>query len=246
MYVGRDPHVYIDKYTITGKIDFIFSPSELDMKRCFGHTALHSGKDAMLNIGLFRLRMRKLLGRILNYGELNKDYPAVYADVVLDMPPGSNEYSDALLREIWELAAGDKAEVIYYNVTTMDRGHMYATADYIADLWKVSDEKQQIRCVFSEMAENEFGENFEKRAVNFSVMMDNNESFSVDMEAYYNMYMQTDFISDEVTAYTNISQYGEVVERCIQKNYSDPLPIDFYSDLYLFYELNEYNKAREK
>lgn len=63
-----------------------------------------------------------------------------------------------------------------------------------------------------------------------------------DMQAYYDVYIQTGFISDEVRAYTNNSQYGNIVRKCIQDQLFTPVPIDFYSDLYMFYEMNEYIK----
>lgn len=173
--VSAEPDMFKKKFTITGKIDFIFSPSESNKKSCFSHTALHSGKDAMLNIGIFRLRMRKLLGKILNYGELNEGHSPMYTDIVLDMPPGNDEYSDALLREINELVNDKKTQVIYYNLTTMDRGHMYATAEYIADLLEVYDENPQICCVFSEISENELGEKFDKLDQNFSDVIGKNK-----------------------------------------------------------------------
>lgn len=67
-----------------------------------------------------------------------------------------------------------------------------------------------------------------------------------DMKAYYDMYVQTEFISDEVVAYTNDSQYGDIVRKCSTSLLSNPIPIDFYSDLYMFHEFNEYMKEKEK
>ncbi len=163
---------------ITGKIDFIFSPSESGMKRCFGHTALHSGRDATLNIGLFRLRMRKLLGKICNYGQLNEEYEPLYTDVVVDMPPGSDEYADALLSEIRELASNSKIKLIYYSLTTIDRGHLYATVDYIQNLVQATDRKQEICCVFSEMSENEFQNDYKKLNECFSAVAEEYKDFS--------------------------------------------------------------------
>lgn len=179
------------KYNIAGRIDFIFSASNSNEKRPFSHTAVRSANDAVINIGLFRLRMRKLFRKILNYGKLIEGNPLTYTDVVLDMPPGSDEYSDALLREIRELADEKKeVEITYYCLTTMDRGHMYATADYIGELQSEIHENQKVCCVFSEMSENELGNDYEKLAKNFSDVIDNNEQFfeysKEDWEYYAN------------------------------------------------------------
>lgn len=66
---------------------------------------------------------------------------------------------------------------------------------------------------------------------------------TTDMKSYYNLYIQTDFISDEVAVYTNTEKYGKIVEKCIQGKLTDPIPIDFYSDLYMFYVFNEKNRS---
>ena len=61
-----------------------------------------------------------------------------------------------------------------------------------------------------------------------------------DLESYYELYIQSDFICNEVSTYTNDRYYGQVVKMCgngTLKN--DGIPIDYYSDLYLFYEIDQ-------
>lgn len=67
-----------------------------------------------------------------------------------------------------------------------------------------------------------------------------------EINSYYDLYIQTDFIGDEVRAYTNESKYGEIVRKCISRELYSPIPIDFFSDLYMFYEMNEYIKQMDE
>lgn len=67
-----------------------------------------------------------------------------------------------------------------------------------------------------------------------------------EIDSYYDLYIQTDFIGDEVRAYTNESKYGEIVRKCNSKELYSPIPIDFFSDLYMFYEMNEYIKQMDE
>lgn len=67
-----------------------------------------------------------------------------------------------------------------------------------------------------------------------------------EIDSYYDLYIQTDFIGDEVRAYTNESKYGEIVRKCNSNKLYSPIPIDFFSDLYMFYEMNEYIKQMDE
>lgn len=61
-----------------------------------------------------------------------------------------------------------------------------------------------------------------------------------DLESYYELYIQTDFICNEVSTYTNDRYYGQVVKMCEKGTLkNDGIPIDYYSDLYLFYEIDQ-------
>ncbi len=65
----------------------------------------------------------------------------------------------------------------------------------------------------------------------------------LDIDSYYDLYIQTDFIGDEVRAYTNESKYGEIVRKCNSNKLYPPIPIDFFSDLYMFYEMIKASKG---
>lgn len=66
------------------------------------------------------------------------------------------------------------------------------------------------------------------------------------MENYGDMYIQSDFLIHETASYTEYSRYGRIVEKCHNNEYEKgAIPIDFYSDLYLFYELNQHTLMAE-
>lgn len=166
---------YTNQHNITGKIDFIFLPSEAEKKNSFNHARIHSKRDVTLNATVFRMRMKELFQTILRYGQQIEGQPPMYTDVVLDMPPGGDVYSGELLKEIEALSSKEKIDIRYYNLTTIERGHMYTTVEHIAQLLEAGIEEKAIYCVFTEMVENEFAKdrkgkdknNYEKLAKNF-------------------------------------------------------------------------------
>lgn len=154
-----------NRYIINGKIDFIFSSSDGRDKDCFKHS-MHSANSTMIDIGVFKLRIRYLLRQIASYGRLYEAVSPKYTDVVIDMPPGTDEYANALLEEIREFADQNrrKISVLYYNMTTLDRGHIYATVEHIADLLggsKRISANHPVFCVMTEQVKEEYGSNLE-------------------------------------------------------------------------------------
>ncbi len=113
---------YESGYSINGYVDFIFSSADSESKDWFRHT---QGKIAA---GVYSYRMDALLHRLINRGVVNKEKIGDYSDVVIDMPPGYDEYSDILLELLRKMAEeNEKLKLHYYAVTTADIGHQYLT-----------------------------------------------------------------------------------------------------------------------
>lgn len=109
-------------YSINGYVDFIFSSADSERKDWFRHT---QGKIAA---GVYSYRMDALLHRLIDRGVVNDGKIGDYADIVIDMPPGYDEYSDILLELLRRMAEeNEKLKLHYYAVTTADMGHQYLT-----------------------------------------------------------------------------------------------------------------------
>lgn len=202
-------------YAKVGKIDFIFSPPKSEDKKIFGQGVSHGNEDVVLNKAIFRLRMRNLLEQIITYGKMNESSNVQYTDIILDMPPGSDEYADALLKEVNQIVVKNKEiEAVYYVMTTTDRGHMYATADYIISLLNhhLFDEAIKICCVFTEMFKDELGETLSKlselskEAAGILFNRIAELKGTKDIEYYINRY------SEEFYETTHLVGYNEALE----------------------------------
>lgn len=109
-------------YAINGYIDFILSSADSERKDWFRHT---QGKIAA---GVYSYRMDALLRRLIIRGVVNDEEIGDYSDIVIDMPPGYDEYSDILLELLRRMAEENaKLKLHYYAVTTADIGHKYLT-----------------------------------------------------------------------------------------------------------------------
>lgn len=147
-------------YGVDGRVDFIFSSSDAKDKYCFEHS-MNSSSSSMMDIGIFRVRIRHLLKFLVTYGQSN-GAKRKYTDIVFDMPPGTDEFANALLAELREFVRneGSRIEVEYYNVTTADLGHLYTTEEHIAELLggsKRLGDIQNVSCVLNELSQDEFG-----------------------------------------------------------------------------------------
>lgn len=109
-------------YAINGYVDFILSSADSESKDWFRHT---QGKIAA---GVYSYRMDALLRNLLIRGVVNQERIGDYSDIVIDMPPGYDEYSDILLELLRKIAEEDeKLKLHYYAVTTEDIGHKFLT-----------------------------------------------------------------------------------------------------------------------
>lgn len=107
---------------INGYLDFILSSANSESKDWFRHT---HGKIAA---GVYSYRMDVLLRNLLNRGRVIEGRPGDYWDIVIDMPPGYDEYSDILLELLRKIAAENTVvRLHYYGVTTEDIGHKILT-----------------------------------------------------------------------------------------------------------------------
>lgn len=124
---AEDP-VAPPEYVMNGYIDFVLTAAKSEDKDWFRYRK-HDGKIAP---GIFVNRMAKLMDYVLLHNatvaedddRTNKPL-GQYGHVVVDMPPGYDEYSDMLLEVLRRLATNDKrVKLHYYHVTTDDIGHM--------------------------------------------------------------------------------------------------------------------------
>ncbi|MCI8967815.1 MAG: hypothetical protein HFH75_09555 [Lachnospiraceae bacterium] len=148
---------------IDGVIDFIFSSPNIDDKKAFNH----GEHTPSIEIGRFTSLMEVLITELVEIGrtdtkavgESDKKYH--YKHIVIDMPPGDDAYSNALLHMLRQLAKRrkDEIEIALYTLTTSDRGHIYAMKECLKDtLQKVKncEHKETVYAVLGEIRENEF------------------------------------------------------------------------------------------
>ncbi len=146
-----------------GYLDFIFcSPRDKDKKAL----RYECGEQPLLDMGKFRLRMRKLLKGICGCGaddgKGKKDKErGQYTDVVIDMPAGDDGYALVLL----ELLRGfvrkreEKDEIYYYVLTSGDRSHLDAAVEILIREMEDSSKENpydKIHLVYNEVHEEEF------------------------------------------------------------------------------------------
>lgn len=184
---------------INGFLDFIFSSPNVGDKKIFQY----GGSLPTVEIGQFTHYMQRILMEIYEMGSMNtkaeKGEINVRADfgykhIVLDMSPGDDAYSEALLNMIyrWNESLGkDKVKINYYLLTTSDRGHRDTVVRAVSD---VKDrlrnfsfgEDVNVSVVLSEIREKEF----EDSSVQQSIVYDlKNEAkilkFFYQPEYYY-------------------------------------------------------------
>lgn len=101
-------------------IKFIFSDPSDEGRNVFGNIFQSSGRSAV-GVGSYVAKMKNLLGYVLDKG-------SNYTDVVVDMPPGSDTFSEHLANLLIEMAGFDHTLKIYY-VTNDDVGHIISSVN---------------------------------------------------------------------------------------------------------------------
>lgn len=117
-------------YFINGYIDFMLSSASSESKNWFRYM------EGKISAGVYRWRMDTIIRNILKIGAINDESVGTYTDIVIDMPPGYDEYSDILLELLRENAQKEskRLKLHYYAVTTEDIGHTTLTKNNIKGL----------------------------------------------------------------------------------------------------------------
>lgn len=140
-------------YAMNGYLDFILAGTKSKDKAGFFHQN-HQGKIAP---GIYINRLERLLNFILCFNATmppdndRKRKPiGQYRDVVIDMPPGYDEYSDIILNLLRKSVIAMKKNKImlhYYQVTTEDIGHMALALENIREMVKIKTEYKEFDTV---------------------------------------------------------------------------------------------------
>lgn len=137
-YAREEDPLASSGYAMNGYLDFILASARSKDKAGFSHQN-HQGKIAP---GIYINRLERLLNFILHRNatvppdnDRKKEQIGQYRDVVIDMPPGYDEYSDIILNLLRRLATkGNKIILHYYQVTTEDIGHMALAVENIREM----------------------------------------------------------------------------------------------------------------
>lgn len=102
------------------KVSFIFSDPTPEGREVFGSLSQSSGKSAV-GVGAYTAKMKALFEYISK---------SKYTDIVLDMPPGSDVFSEHLMESIANFVGrnSDKNELEIYYVATRDLAHIRTAA----------------------------------------------------------------------------------------------------------------------
>lgn len=170
---------------INGYVDFVLSSSETEDKKLFA-----GGSREALAIGIYKYHMSCFLRQIIRHGIPAGNKLGQYSDIVIDMPPGYDEYSDLLLEELYELAQNnDSIKLNYYAVTTNDLGHIYLTINNIEAQMNIDSRYHKwnsMNVILNEMKEGDFAVS-DKKMKNI-----NNEILKLysDLHARGNLFLQ--------------------------------------------------------
>lgn len=126
---------------VNGYVDFILSSASSKSKNWFRH------KQGKIAAGVYSYRMDILLRNILNREVVNAEHRGIYSDIVIDMPPGYDEYSDILLDLLRDIAEkNENLKLHYYAITTEDIGHKALTKDNVQ---RIISDKTKCKPFFS-------------------------------------------------------------------------------------------------
>ena len=94
-----------------------------------------------VNVSVFRLKLYSFLKRVIDY-KRNDGKVKKYNNIVFDMPPGGERYSDCLYGILltednvpYRFKVKEKS-VDVYHMTTLDSSHIYATIQRISNLYR--------------------------------------------------------------------------------------------------------------
>lgn len=169
---------------LAARLDFLFSSPNIEDKNKFRY--LREKKLALLSIGLFSDRIKTLLFQILKSGQ--------YDDVVIDMPPGDDEYSDILLDTLRAFSLEEIKRNIY-RITTNDISHLDAEEEaFVHSLkkYKNQEEYEKYIMVYNEFRKDEFKESIlEGHIERLKELLNSNNSANQD-KVYYDRCIYND------------------------------------------------------
>lgn len=138
-----------------GYLDFIFCSPRMKDRDLFSYA---NASQPAISVGRFRIKARELLEQISACKDAAGE--GQYKHVVIDMPPGYDEYSDVLLDVLRHFCRDDKEKKIcYYAVTTGDRSHLDAMRENVEKVLQGSGDCRdcdRVCVVFSEVRRDEF------------------------------------------------------------------------------------------
>lgn len=109
------------------RVDMIFADPDEQGRRVFGSLFQSAGQSAV-GVGAYVAKIKTLLKYILECGKQ-------YTDVVLDMPPGSDTFSEHLMDCLINFVSDnkEKCKLCVYYVATRDRAHIRTAAEAAID-----------------------------------------------------------------------------------------------------------------
>ena len=109
------------------RVDMIFADPDEHGRRVFGSLFQSAGQSAV-GVGAYVAKIKTLLKYILECGKQ-------YTDVVLDMPPGSDTFSEHLMDCLINFVSDnkEKCKLCVYYVATRDRAHIRTAAEAAID-----------------------------------------------------------------------------------------------------------------
>lgn len=139
---------------INGYIDFVLSSASAESKDWFRYT------EGKIPAGVYKWRMEALLRNVLKIETVNSEAVGTYTDIVIDMPPGYDEYSDILLGILRDIARKEtNVKLHYYAVTTEDIGHDKLAGDNIKKMINADGKFESftsVNFILSAVSANEF------------------------------------------------------------------------------------------
>lgn len=148
----KDKDVIIKEAELEARVDFIFSSPRMEKKKWLQYGGRKQSTPE-INLGLCMAKLKKLFNQILDCG---------YQDLVIDMPPGNDEYSNAVLDVISDYKQEDKVKVYFYTITTNDLTHISAEYEKFADVVRNLEDGPSFDkyvMVFNELRQDEFPDN---------------------------------------------------------------------------------------
>lgn len=131
-----------DEYTILTnksmdaiKIGMVFSSPDQEMKNNFRPN--YQSNRSHVDFEFFAMKINELFKELNNGG---------YTDIVVDMPPNSDPYTDSIFDLLLNMKSSEETKVKMMVISTYDRSHINANREWCCDLlqkdqrWKIFDD----------------------------------------------------------------------------------------------------------